>query len=104
MIPRVGDQYQAEIPPLVGECHSLQVVKEGIGSKVIMHMLNPFPMGLPIPLIWTKIEVENINGAFEYENREESHIMSSHGCANYKVESLDSVFGDGKDMRGYSKL
>ena len=30
--------------------------------------------------------------------------MSSHGCADYKIESLDSVFGDGKDMRGYSKL
>ena len=30
--------------------------------------------------------------------------MFSHGCVDYKVESLDSVFGDGKDMKGYSKL
>ena len=106
VIPRVGDQYQAEIQPLVGECRSLQVVKEPIDSKVIMNVPNPFPMGLPIPLIWSKSEVESINGAFEFENSEESHITSrpSHGCAEYKVESLDSVLGYGKDMRGYSKL
>ncbi|XWS36205.1 hypothetical protein CRYUN_Cryun20dG0065300 [Craigia yunnanensis] len=104
VIPRVGDQYQAEIPPLVGECHSIQVIKEQIGSKVKMNVPNPFPMGLPIPLIWTKTEVESINGAFEFENSEESHITSSHGCADYKVESLDSVLDDGKDMRGYSML
>ncbi|XWS46697.1 hypothetical protein CRYUN_Cryun14cG0090300 [Craigia yunnanensis] len=104
VIPRVGDQYQAEIPPLVGECRSLQVVKEPIDSKVIMNVPNPFPMGLPIPLIWTKTEVESINGAFEFENSEESHITSSHGCVEYKVESLDSVLDDEKDMREYSKL
>ena len=103
VIPRVGDQYQAEIPPLVGECRSLQVVKEPIDSKVIMNTPNPFPMGLPIPLIWTKTE-ESINGAFEFENSEERRIMSSHGCAEYKVESLYSVLSDGNDMRGYSKL
>ncbi|XVF21918.1 hypothetical protein REPUB_Repub12eG0130300 [Reevesia pubescens] len=104
VIPRVGDQYQAEIPPLVGECHSLQVVKEPIDSKVIMNVSNHFPMGLPIPLIWTKTEVEGKNGAFEFENSEESHITSSNGCAEYKVESLDSELCCGKDMRGYSKL
>ncbi|XWS31687.1 hypothetical protein CRYUN_Cryun23aG0097400 [Craigia yunnanensis] len=103
VMPRVGDQYQAEIPHLVGECHSLQVVKEPIDSKVIMNVPNPFPMGLPIPLIWTKTE-ESINGAFEFENSEESHITSSHECAEYKVESLYSVLSDGKDLRGYSKL
>ncbi|XVF32732.1 hypothetical protein REPUB_Repub17cG0108500 [Reevesia pubescens] len=104
VIPRVGDQYQAEISPLVGQCRSLQVLKEPIDSKVIMNVPNPFPMGLPIPLIWTKTEVESINDAFEFENSEESQITSSHGCTEYKVKSLYSVFGDGKDMRGYSKL
>ncbi|XWS76520.1 hypothetical protein CRYUN_Cryun01aG0183600 [Craigia yunnanensis] len=102
VIPRVGDQYQAEIPPLVGECRSLQVLKEPIDSKVIMNAPNPFPMGLPIPLIWSKTE-ESINGAFEFENSEERHIRSSHGCAEYKVESLYSVLGDGNSTRGYSK-
>ncbi|XVE77654.1 hypothetical protein DITRI_Ditri13aG0079700 [Diplodiscus trichospermus] len=104
VIPRVGDQYQAEIPSLVGECCSLKVVKEPIDSKVIMNMSNPFPMGLSIPLFWTKTEVKSINGAFEFENREESQITSNHGCGEYKVECLDSMLGDGKDKRGYSKL
>ncbi|XP_022758037.1 uncharacterized protein LOC111305105 isoform X2 [Durio zibethinus] len=104
VIPRVGGQYQAEIPPLVGECHSLQVVKEPIDSKVVMNVPNPFPLGLPIPFFWTKTGVESINGAFEFENSEESRITSSHGCAEYKVESLYSVLGDRKDMRGYSKI
>ena len=68
-----------------------------------MNAPNPFPMGLLIPLTWTKTE-ESINGAFEFKNNEERHIASSHGCAEYKVESLYFVLGDGNDMIGYSKL
>ncbi|XVE73276.1 hypothetical protein DITRI_Ditri11bG0104600 [Diplodiscus trichospermus] len=101
VIPRVGDQYQAEIPPLVGQCSSLLVVNEPTDSKVMMNVPNPFPMGLAIPVFWTKTE-ENINGAFGFENSEESHITP--GCAEYKVDSLYSVLGDGKDTRRYSKL
>ncbi|EOX94992.1 hypothetical protein QUC31_004800 [Theobroma cacao] len=103
MIPRVGDEYQAKIPPLVGECHSLQVINKPIDSEVIISVPNPFPMGLPIPFIWTSTEVESTGGAFEFENSEESQITSSHGCKEYKVQALDSVLGDGKDMRGCSK-
>ncbi|MBA0553366.1 hypothetical protein Golob_012554 [Gossypium lobatum] len=103
VIPRVGDQYQAEIPPLVGECCSLQVVKEPIDTKVVTSVPNPFPMGLPIPLIWTKTKVESINGAVDFENSGESHITLSHWCAEYKVESLGSVSGNGNDTREYLK-
>ncbi|GMI98803.1 hypothetical protein like AT2G47820 [Hibiscus trionum] len=102
LIPRVGDEYQAEIPPLVGECWSLQVLKQPIDSKIEMSVPNPFPMGLPIPLFWTKTEAESINCAFEFGNSEGSHITSSHGCAEYKVES--PALADWKDMKGNCKL
>ncbi|XP_039001302.1 uncharacterized protein LOC120127454 isoform X2 [Hibiscus syriacus] len=102
LIPRVGDQYQAEIPPLVGECWSLEVLKQPIDSKTEMNVPNPFPMGLCIHLFWTKAEAESINGAFESGNSEESHITLSHGCAEYKVESPTTA--NRKDMKENCKL
>ncbi|GMI69403.1 hypothetical protein like AT2G47820 [Hibiscus trionum] len=99
LVPRVGDQYQAEIPPLVGECRSLQVVMQPVDSSVITNVSNPFPMGLPIPLFWTKTEVESINDAFEFENTDESHITSSHGGGEYKVENQYPTLGDREDIK-----
>ncbi|KAK8718082.1 hypothetical protein V6N13_045328 [Hibiscus sabdariffa] len=105
LIPRVGDQYQAEIPPLVGKCWSLQVVIQPVDSNVITNVRNPFPMGLPVPLFWTKTEVESINGAFEFGNTDESHITSSHGSGEYKVGNLyPSSFSDREDMKENSEL
>ncbi|XP_039042974.1 uncharacterized protein LOC120182022 [Hibiscus syriacus] len=104
LIPRVGDQYQAEIPPLVGECRSLQVVMQPVDANVISNVLNPFTAGLPIPLFWTKTEVESINGASEFENIDESRITSSHGCGEYKVENLYPTLGDRKGMEENSEL
>ncbi|OMO63759.1 hypothetical protein CCACVL1_22292 [Corchorus capsularis] len=102
VIPRVGEEFQAEIPPLVGKSRSLQAVNKPIASEVTINVPNPFQLGLPIPLFWTKIEVESTNGAFE--NSEKSHNMSSHGCMEYKVKTQDCVLGDGNGMRVCSKL
>ncbi|KAK8654316.1 hypothetical protein V6N13_128287 [Hibiscus sabdariffa] len=91
LIPRVGDEYQAEIPPLVGECWSLQVLKQPVDSKIEMNVPNPSPMGLPIPLFWTRTEAGSINGS------EGNHIASNHGCAEFKVES--PTLADWQDMK-----
>ncbi|XP_039036731.1 uncharacterized protein LOC120173716 isoform X1 [Hibiscus syriacus] len=104
LIPRVGDQYQAEIRPLVGKCRSLQVVMQPVDSTAITNVPNPFPMGLPIPLFWTKTEVESINGASEFENIDERRITSSHGCGEYNVENLYPTLGDRKVMEENSEL
>ncbi|MBA0652912.1 hypothetical protein Goklo_020134 [Gossypium klotzschianum] len=104
VVPRVGYQYQAQVPPLVEDWRGLQVVKESLDSKDIVNVPNPIPMGLPIPIFWTKTEVERLNGAFEFENRKERCFTSCHGCAEYKVESLYSALGDQKDKEGYMEL
>ncbi|KAL1072070.1 hypothetical protein V6Z11_D11G129200 [Gossypium hirsutum] len=104
VVPRVGYQYQAQVPPLVEDWRGLQVVKESLDSKDIVNVPNPIPMGLPIPIFWTKTEVERLNGAFEFENSKERCFTSCHGCAEYKVESLYSALGDQKDKEGYTEL
>ncbi|TYI55269.1 hypothetical protein E1A91_D11G130200v1 [Gossypium mustelinum] len=104
VVPRVGYQYQAQVPPLVEDWRGLQVVKESLDSKDIVNVPNPIPMGLPIPIFWTKTEVERLNGAFEFENSKERCFTSCHGCAEYKVESLYSALGDQKDKEGYMEL
>ncbi|KAG4174359.1 hypothetical protein ERO13_A11G116100v2 [Gossypium hirsutum] len=104
VVPRVGYQYQAQVPPLVEDWRGLQVVKESLDSKDIVNVSNPIPMGLPIPIFWTKTEVERLNGAFEFENSQERCFTSCHGCAEYKVESLYSALGDQKDKEGYMEL
>lgn len=47
IFPRVGEQYQVEIPPLISE------------SDSTASTLHKFQVGLPIPIIWIKDEVEN---------------------------------------------
>lgn len=79
VVPRVGYQYQAQVPPLVEHWRGLQVVKESLDSKDIMNVPNLIPMGLPIPIFWTKTEVERLNGAFEFENSKERCFTSCHG-------------------------
>ncbi|KAH1081270.1 hypothetical protein J1N35_021031 [Gossypium stocksii] len=56
VVPRVGYQYQAQVPPLVEDWRGLQVLKESLDSKDIVNVPNPIPMGLPIPIFWTKTE------------------------------------------------
>ncbi|CAG7881260.1 unnamed protein product [Brassica rapa] len=51
VLPRVGDEYQAEIPPLVPE-HDRSKLIRCFGSDP--HLVTTF--GLPIPLMWTRSE------------------------------------------------
>ncbi|XP_010523932.1 PREDICTED: uncharacterized protein LOC104802160 isoform X2 [Tarenaya hassleriana] len=52
-LPRVGDQYQAEISDLIPEDDRLKLISRGSSET---YPRNPFSLGLPIPLMWTRSE------------------------------------------------
>ncbi|KAF6142695.1 hypothetical protein GIB67_015181 [Kingdonia uniflora] len=53
VLPRIGDEYQVEIPPLITEL-GLQLAKELNKDEVMVDVADSFPMGLPIPIMWVK--------------------------------------------------
>ena len=58
IFPRVGEQYQVEMPPLMSQsdyCWLQKNVNEVEGTAASLH---DFSVGLPIPIIWIGDEVE----------------------------------------------
>ncbi|KAK2646102.1 hypothetical protein Ddye_021297 [Dipteronia dyeriana] len=58
--PRVGDQYQVEIPPLMAEYDCLRHSNSPPGAKFSCDIPHEVLVGLPISIMWIKEEVEDI--------------------------------------------
>lgn len=103
--PRVGDQYQVELPPVMAKDESLRLMEE------------PVHFGLPIPVTWVHDQFENINGEateiganphaavhidgpIDSESSEESHITINSEDATDKVATLGSALDDGEEIAG----
>lgn len=70
--PRVGDQYQAEIPPgMMDSCR--QLVKKLTDTKVVADKTNHFALGLPVPIMWAHSEVESIK-------KESQNVDNANHC------------------------
>ncbi|KAF9681578.1 hypothetical protein SADUNF_Sadunf05G0016200 [Salix dunnii] len=50
--PRVGDEYQAEIPSMISQAEHLQLVTIPFGSDGISGPPHSFLIGLPVPIMW----------------------------------------------------
>ncbi|GAV83359.1 hypothetical protein CFOL_v3_26807, partial [Cephalotus follicularis] len=96
MLPRVGAEYQAEIPPLIAKCDSSQLINKPTNSEVNGTPPASFLLGMPIPLMWV-----NSVGTVELESTEESQITSNNGCEDPKVKPLDSVVECEKGIGSY---
>ncbi|KAI3459277.1 hypothetical protein Pfo_015940 [Paulownia fortunei] len=53
ILPRIGDEYQAELPPLIGESNCLPYSRNYTDTEVRAHPHQNFFAELPIPLTWT---------------------------------------------------
>ncbi|XP_021647903.2 uncharacterized protein LOC110640743 isoform X2 [Hevea brasiliensis] len=104
VLPHVGDEYQAEIPPLIAECDLLQLINTSRNSDFMLNIHQPFLLGLPLPLMWSHAGVESINGTVEFENSEESQITSNNESPEHKVEPLDTISGYGKNIGIHSNI
>lgn len=54
LLPRIGDEYQVEIPPLLEECDC------SVDAKILCGIPHEVLVGLPISIMWIKGEVEDI--------------------------------------------
>ncbi|KAL9378978.1 hypothetical protein Peur_027460 [Populus x canadensis] len=50
--PRVGDEYQAEIPSMISQSKHLQLLTIPSGSVGIFEASHSFLIGLPVPVMW----------------------------------------------------
>ncbi|XP_042518424.1 uncharacterized protein LOC122092155 isoform X2 [Macadamia integrifolia] len=111
VLPRIGDQYQVEIPPLIEDSGSIQLIKKSIDSDDMVDVTNSFLMGLPIPIMWVHDELANVklelleclgnpdedqNGLVEFGNNKEDQIILNNG--DLKLESLDVSLKYGKGV------
>lgn len=73
VVPRVGDEFQAEIPPLVAASHLVK--KSGEHSDITANIADAFSIGLSLPLKW-------------------AHCKSESSCSCGTLESITSDEGD----------
>ncbi|XP_028780890.1 uncharacterized protein LOC114737151 [Neltuma alba] len=57
--PRLGDEYQVEIPSMTIESERLKLIRSPADSEVVNDKSLYFALGLPVPLIWIDDEVED---------------------------------------------
>ncbi|KAJ6694360.1 hypothetical protein OIU85_005081 [Salix viminalis] len=62
--PRVGDEYQAEIPSMISQSKHLQLLKIPSDSDEIFEASHSFLIGLPVPVMWVDNNTVN-NGEDE---------------------------------------
>lgn len=59
VLPRVGNEFQAEIPNLITESEYFQLLRNPVERKEIVNISHYFLMGLPILITWVSNEVKN---------------------------------------------
>ncbi|KAH7573595.1 hypothetical protein JRO89_XS03G0178000 [Xanthoceras sorbifolium] len=91
LLPRVGDQYQAEIPPLMAEYDCLWHSNSPTGAKFSCDIPNEVLVGLPISIMWIKEEVE--------DNKLEPHegLVDSTDASKCITETM--LFSEGHDLK-----
>ncbi|KAK2364641.1 arginine-glutamic acid dipeptide repeat protein [Trifolium repens] len=62
VVPRVGDEFQAELPPFTAAPYFSQLVKRKGDSEIAVDMPDSFLVGLPLPLMWTHSEFDRSCG------------------------------------------
>ncbi|XP_061369412.1 uncharacterized protein LOC133312249 [Gastrolobium bilobum] len=102
VLPRVGDQYQAEIPSLIAAPHLSQLIKKSRDSEISVNMPESFSLGLPIPLKWAHCKFESSCGTSESVTSEEGQVISENECSEVKLQT--ALLGEGKNVGGFSSF
>lgn len=61
--PRIGDEFQVNIPPMITGTEYIQLLMNPTDSNVTFDVSHSFLMGLPIPIVWLHDEENNIDDA-----------------------------------------
>lgn len=92
VVPRVGDQYQAELPPIVTSTCSSQLMNEFRDFKLMMSSLE-----LPIILKRACSKAESCRETLESFIKEEGQVISAKDSDQLKVEPHSNFHGEGKN-------
>ncbi|XP_027350782.1 uncharacterized protein LOC113861890 isoform X2 [Abrus precatorius] len=107
VFPRVGDQYQAEIPSLIAAPYLSQLVKKKRDSEIMVKVpKSSISLGLPIPLMWAHCKFESSCGCGTLESvtSGEGLVISKNECPKIKLEGLTASHVEGKHVGGFSNL
>lgn len=110
--PRVGDQYQAEIPPMISEYEHFQLLLNPFDSEVTVDS-HSFLIGLPIPITWVHNKMNDNNERCRMSNPDDlvhatwsskSRTTRKNNILKKKApkqnaESLDLGLDDGNEPR-----
>ncbi|XP_014510029.1 uncharacterized protein LOC106769080 isoform X2 [Vigna radiata var. radiata] len=81
IFPRVGQQYQVQLPSLISKSDYHWYLRNPYEADNFASVLHKFRIGLPIPIIWIKNELENSR-----HNRQEK-ASKSNGVTNENESS-----------------
>ncbi|KAJ9180242.1 hypothetical protein P3X46_008512 [Hevea brasiliensis] len=112
--PRVGDEYQAEIPPMISEYEHFQLLLDPFDSEVTIDDSHSFLIGLPILVTWVHNTINNIEDegcrmsspddsvlatwSNKSRTNRKNNILKKKG-SNQNAEPLDLGFVDGKEPK-----
>lgn len=98
--PRVGDEYQAEIPPMIPEAEHRHLLANPAESEISLDASHLFLVGLPVRVMWVndKLKKEINEGWKPLDNQDDTIDINeslksmknkrSHTCAKKKVSKL----------------
>ncbi|KAM1301187.1 hypothetical protein ACFX2H_012262 [Malus domestica] len=98
--PRVGDDYQAEIPCLIAVSDYVRLLKNPIDAEIAGGSPHGLGMGLPIPVMWINEEFESN----KYEHVKETLIVSESDNIKCKAQPMDVKFKNGTTSGESEKL
>ncbi|XP_052191265.1 uncharacterized protein LOC127800598 isoform X2 [Diospyros lotus] len=111
LLPRVGDQYQVEIPPLMTYSEYLSYKKGPFELECALGIHYDFLMGLPIPIMWINKEIDHVkhkglehlgdsddisnkSGLSKSESNRKAQNCSVGEDLKCKIEPLDLVWAN----------
>ncbi|RDX92852.1 hypothetical protein CR513_24961, partial [Mucuna pruriens] len=106
MVPRVGDEYQAEIPSLITAPYHCQLMKKTSDSEITVYVQESISLGLPIPLKWAHCKFEGSCdcGTLESVTSDLGSVISEHECSEVKLKLHTASRGEETNVGGSSNF
>ncbi|GAV91140.1 hypothetical protein CFOL_v3_34539 [Cephalotus follicularis] len=89
--PRLGDEYQVEIPPMITEFAQHQLLKNPAGSEVLLDISHSFLTGLPVLIMWIHEEVTNIEDEQLLFLSNPDHSLKANGTVKSRKSKKNHV-------------
>ncbi|KAI3927938.1 hypothetical protein MKW98_023539 [Papaver atlanticum] len=92
--PRVGYEYQVEIPPFVVESEPSRLMKRLSDDGIMVNVVDSFLEALPVPIMWISNGMDrrhDANGSLDSTNTISIKKSSSKEDSKIKVKSEDKV-------------